>query len=256
MKHLIVTADDVGMNHALCAGALRVADEGIVTSMALVVGAPASAAAFALVAARPALSVGLQLRFVRGKPLAHVPGLLEADGCLPVDVLALARRRAPPSELAREAEAQLAAFVAAFGRSPDFLATHQNTQLLPSVRGAVLDLAVTAGIPAVRYPVQHRLLRPTAKARTWLWPLATALGVAGRPALARSGLRHPDRMLAAAEPGRLSRRELDDLLAKVTEGTTELVTWPSAANEDVRSLTAPGLAERLAAAGVRLVGYP
>lgn len=47
-------------------------------------------------------------------------------------------RRLDPDALAAEAESQLAAFQAAFGRPPDFVDGHQHVQLLPQVTDAVL----------------------------------------------------------------------------------------------------------------------
>ena len=47
-------------------------------------------------------------------------------------------RRLNIAALAREVDAQLAAFHAAFGRAPDFVDGHQHVQLFPQVRTAVL----------------------------------------------------------------------------------------------------------------------
>jgi predicted glycoside hydrolase/deacetylase ChbG (UPF0249 family) len=48
------------------------------------------------------------------------------------------RRQLDPTALAAEAECQLAAFQAAFGRLPDFVDGHQHVQVLPQVSDAVL----------------------------------------------------------------------------------------------------------------------
>jgi len=53
-------------------------------------------------------------------------------------------RRLNGENLAREVTAQVQAFVAAFGRQPDFIDGHQHVQLLPQVRDAVLKVAAQA----------------------------------------------------------------------------------------------------------------
>ncbi len=50
-------------------------------------------------------------------------------------------RRLHPDQLATEIARQLQAFIAAFGRPPDFIDGHQHVQLLPQVRDAVLRVA-------------------------------------------------------------------------------------------------------------------
>ena len=50
-------------------------------------------------------------------------------------------RRLDRAALVREVEAQMAAFVGAFGRPPDFIDGHQHVHLFPQVRDAVLDAA-------------------------------------------------------------------------------------------------------------------
>lgn len=47
-------------------------------------------------------------------------------------------RRFEPAALEREVEAQIKAFVGAFGRPPDFLDGHRHVQLFPQIREAVL----------------------------------------------------------------------------------------------------------------------
>jgi predicted glycoside hydrolase/deacetylase ChbG (UPF0249 family) len=73
-----------------------------------------------------------------------------ADGAFP-PLAAMARlaflRRLDRTALAREIEAQLARFAAAFGRAPDFVDGHQHVHLFPQIRDEVLA-AVKRAAPA------------------------------------------------------------------------------------------------------------
>jgi hypothetical protein len=53
-------------------------------------------------------------------------------------------RRLKPEQLIIEVATQVEAFVAAFGRPPDFIDGHQHVHLLPQVRDAVLKVAAEA----------------------------------------------------------------------------------------------------------------
>jgi len=75
------------------------------------------------------------------RPLASGFAPLE-DGAFP-PILSMMRRavlrRLDPAALSAEIQAQLAAFVAAFGHAPDFVDGHQHVHLFPQVRDALLD---------------------------------------------------------------------------------------------------------------------
>jgi predicted glycoside hydrolase/deacetylase ChbG (UPF0249 family) len=135
------------------------------------------------------------------------------DGAFPTleEVMKAAMlRRLKPALLDAEVRAQLAAFVTAFGRPPDFIDGHRHVHLFPQVRNAVLsaakELAPNAWVRqcASNTPLLARLSDPkgllvdilsrglTRRART--------LGVATNPAFAGTYTYHADADFPALFP--------------------------------------------------------
>ena len=247
------------MSAAVDAGIREAYGHDAITSTSLLACGPTAREAGAWAGSQPGLSVGLHLGFVQGRALSapgRIPSLLDREGALPASVLHLALRRPSARDLLREAEAQLGVFLLAVGRAPDFVNTHQHAQLLPGVLRAVLTLCARHGVRRIRLPAEHHPLRPRAgRPRSWLWPAATALALTSRRALARAGLRHPDRMLGGPESGRLTASDLTGLIAGLRGGTTELVAHPALGSTDLSALTAPTTARALGAAGVERIGF-
>jgi len=77
------------------------------------------------------------------RPLSFGFAPLRGDAFLPqTELMRLAlTRRLDVRKLTTEIAAQVAAFVSAFGRPPDYLDGHQHVQLLPQVRDAFLQVA-------------------------------------------------------------------------------------------------------------------
>ena len=75
------------------------------------------------------------------KPLTPGYGPLRNGAFLPLEGMLLAAflQRLSRERLAAEIAAQLQAFIAAFGRPPDFVDGHQHVQLFPQVREAFLS---------------------------------------------------------------------------------------------------------------------
>jgi len=156
---LIVNADDYGLTRAVSAGILRAHRDGVVSSTSVLAVAPAFPATGPWLAGQERLGVGVHLAAVgEDAPLLaarEVPTLVDRRGRFPATWRAFIQRDmanlVDPADLFREFAAQLDA-VAALGAPLTHLDTHQHLHLWPKVRRVVLDLAVAAGVPAVRVP--------------------------------------------------------------------------------------------------------
>jgi predicted glycoside hydrolase/deacetylase ChbG (UPF0249 family) len=119
VKRLIVNADDFGASCGTNRGIEHAHRYGIVTSTSLLVDAPWSDDAAALVAALPSLSVGLHL---------------DLDHAGPVD-------------LPRVMERQLDRFQELLGTAPTHVDTHHDAHRAPRVRTQVRRFAEHHGLP-------------------------------------------------------------------------------------------------------------
>jgi chitin disaccharide deacetylase len=119
VKRLIVNADDLGASCGTNRGIVHAHRYGIVTSTSLLVDAPWSDDAAALVATLPSLSVGLHL---------------DLD-------------RVGPTELRRVMEHQLGRFQELLGTTPTHVDTHHDAHRAPRVRTQVRRFAEHHGLP-------------------------------------------------------------------------------------------------------------
>lgn len=244
-KQLIVNADDFGLSPGVNRGIIAAHRRGIVTSTTLMVNRPAAAAALEMAGETPDLGVGLHLNLTTGRPLsdpAGIPSLVDGNGNF-------TRHRDGDADHWRSADihAELGAQVARFlaltgGRGPTHLDSHHHTHRDPKVLAVVLELAA-----ALRVPV-----RPLDPER-----------------LTRAGIRHADFFVGHTyfPDGGLDRLLTD--LRGLGPGTTEIMSHPGYADDDLRRfsrwvevrerelavLTAPQVVAAVGELGITLVNY-
>jgi predicted glycoside hydrolase/deacetylase ChbG (UPF0249 family) len=144
-RRLWLCADDYGISPAVSRAIRDLIGRGRLNATSVMVTAPGFSSAEALALAECAdrrAAIGLHFTLTAPfRPASPAYGPVAGDGAF----LSLARTfglglqwRLDPAALEAEAESQLAAFQAAFGRPPDFIDGHQHVQLLPQVSDAVL----------------------------------------------------------------------------------------------------------------------
>ncbi|WP_395666246.1 ChbG/HpnK family deacetylase [Methylocella sp.] len=135
-------ADDFGLSDGVNRGVLEALDAGRLSATSALTTRPGwRRGAGELRRYRARADVGLHLNLTLGAPLSPMPGFAPS-GVMPEvsRVLGAARRRElPEREIRREIARQLDAFVDAFDAPPDFVDGHQHVQILPQVRGWLLD---------------------------------------------------------------------------------------------------------------------
>ncbi len=155
-RHIIICADDYGISPAVSAAIRDLIARGRLNATSVMVAAPKfdhdTAAKLRDVAAKRA-SVGLHVTLTG--PFAPLSQDFEPlhDGAFLSLATTLRRahlRSLRPKLLTVEISRQLEAFIAAFGRPPDFVDGHHHVHLFPQIRDAVLratkDLAPAAWV--------------------------------------------------------------------------------------------------------------
>jgi predicted glycoside hydrolase/deacetylase ChbG (UPF0249 family) len=173
MRKIWLCADDYAIAPAVDVAIRDLLARGRLNATSVMVVAPSfssEAPALASLIAERRAAVGLHLTLTGPfRPLTQFRPL--SDRAFP-PLAAMARlaflRRLDKAALAREIEAQLARFAAAFGRAPDFVDGHQHAQLFPQVRDAFLR-AVKEAAPTAwvrqggrNLPLAKRLAAPKA----------------------------------------------------------------------------------------------
>lgn len=241
MKSLIVTADDVGLDRGMTAGAIRAHREGIVTACSIVANGREFDDAVARLRDVPSLEVGVHLAMVEERALTT--GQPMAKNWLR---FIFARH----DNLDRELRAQIEK-VLRTGLRVTHLNGHQHLHLFPRLFQLVLDLAHEYEIGYVRTVDDHGgSAGPMRRASI------AALNFFGRRATGTN-----DRTIGVMGAGHL--RDIEPLLDSV-EGVTELVAHPGMNvegyrhwrydwDEETRVLCKPSLRDALAKRGIQLI---
>jgi chitin disaccharide deacetylase len=194
----------------------------------------------------PRLGLGVHLTFTAGRPLLPMEWVRslvnEHDHFLSQDAIRQQPTRLDPGELMSELQAQVNTFKNALGRLPDHLDAHHFVHLYPPLFRVYLDLADSLGLP-IRLPIPRQ---PAARRPAVLEPVPALLGnlskeelepilQADRALLAGRSIRTTDHFVMSFFGRDTSVAGLLDLLARLPDGVTELMTHPGLADEPLRA---------------------
>lgn len=237
-KQLIVTADDVGLDAGMTAGAIEAHRSGIVTACSIVANGRAFEDAAARLRDLPSLDIGVHLTLVEERSLT-------TGEAMPRNWMRflVSRRGDVEGELRLQIEKVLASRLRV-----THLNSHQHLHMLPSIFALVQRLATEYGIGYVRV-VNDR------GGHFGLRRLAAAF-------IAKGGGK-PPHFIGFVEAGHLTADRIIELLDYV-EDTTELIAhpginvrgyahWHYAWDEETRALCDPRVREALAARRIELV---
>jgi hopanoid biosynthesis associated protein HpnK len=286
MRNLIVNADDLGWTLGVNRGIAEAHRNGIVTSTSLLANGCAFEDGVRTAAELPRLGVGVHLNLSDGKPAAHpdqVKTLVkeggEFSGGPEVIWFRLTAKSLEPREVELEWNAQIEK-VRAAGIRPTHLDGHKHVQMLPGLFAIALRLAKKHGIEAVRVSHEASGLRAalTANGESSGVVLKQGVQARGLKLLARdaremaerSGIATADFFCGIAQTGVLTKKGVQQLLASLPEGTTELMCHPGYADSDLQKtatrlqesrqtemeiLTDKEIRKSVATLGIRLINY-
>jgi len=280
MLHVIVTADDFGLDLAINEAVEQAFCGGLLTAASLMVGQPAARDAVERARRLPGFRVGLHVTLTGARPVldpALVPDLVDASGRLGTRLPALGMRLAVSEAARRQAEAEIRAQFEAFadtGLTLDHANAHQHFHLHPFVLDRIVSVGRDFGLHAVRVPFEPlwlaRAVSNTAPHASRVPALAWALGALGmRRRLRRAGLACNDYLFGLRCTGRVDEATLCEALAKLRPGVVEIYMHPatrcgpdelaagvgSRASEEFAALMSPAARLRLQAWRASLGGY-
>jgi len=243
--HLIVTADDVGLDRSMTEGAIRAHREGIVTACSIVANGLQFDDAVYRLSALPRLEVGIHLALVEERSLT-------TGSLMPANYARwLLSRGGPDPE--REMRAQIEKVLAA-GLNVTHVNGHQHLHMWPSLFRIVERLAKEYHIAYIRR-VDDRGGRAGKLRRASI----AVLNRLGRRAHGKN-----DRTIGVTEAGHLTAERIIELLDEV-DGVTELVThpgvgvpryyahWGYAWDEETAALCDPGVRAAIETRHIKLV---
>ena len=245
MGRLILNADDFGLTAGINRAVIELHRAGVLTSASLMARTAATDEAIEIARTTPTLGVGCHVVLVDGEPVLspqEIPHLaIPGNGRFRPSLIGflnwLSRdsdRRWPfHARAIREIEAETAAQIALLqsrGLRLTHIDTHKHVHIFPAVLRPVLRAARAAGIRAVRNPFEPKWSqRATPNApllRRAEVSLLRMLEPAFRRIVAEEGFTTTDGALGVLATGILDATTITSLLAKLPDGTWELVTHP------------------------------
>ncbi|MDD4085296.1 MAG: ChbG/HpnK family deacetylase [Acidaminococcaceae bacterium] len=236
MKHLIVNADDFGLDTAVNDGIVKGWQEGFITSASLMSTAPAFNHAVTAAKANPGLGIGIHLTLVGSlpplSPPENVRSLVGAEGLFLPDYPAFVRRYAgcgiKMAEVRAELRAQIAKVLAA-GLAPTHVDSHQHLHVLPGIIDIVCELCGEFGIKSVRLPAEDIFWSggyEAPAARKLGRAALTACALLAKRKLNKAGLAYPGHFYGMLAGGRLDKNLAANILKALPEGASEIMTHP------------------------------
>jgi len=279
-RHLIITADDFGLDLAINEAVEQAFTGGVLTAASLMVGQPACGDAVERARRLPGLRVGLHVTLTGARPMLapqRLPDLVDAAGRLPVNLAALGWRLAASPRARRQAEQEIGAQFQAFadtGLALDHANAHQHYHMHPFVLDRILGIGRRFGLRAVRVPFEPLWLAravPASAARARpLAALGWALGAGWmRRRLRRAGLACNDVLFGLRCTGRLDETALCDALEALRPGVAEVYLHPATrcgpreqsagvgphADEEFEAVMSPRVRQRLQALRASVGGF-
>lgn len=239
-RHLIVTADDAGLNRGMTEGAIRAHRLGIVTACSVVANGVAFDDAIARLRDVPSLEVGVHLTLVEERSLTGMR--------FPRSYAGFVFGRKDSAAIERELRAQIER-VMATGLRVTHLNGHQHLHMWPRVFAIVERLASEFRIGYVR----------RVRDRGGRGGIVRRISIAALNALSSGGS-----TIGIMEAGHLTADRIIDLLQHV-DGTTELVThpgigvdayphWRYAWDAETEALCDPRVRKAIGDRGIELIG--
>ena len=283
MKRLIVNADDFGMTAGVNRAVIDAFRNGIVTSTSLMATGEALTDALRAADRCPGLRVGCHVVLLEGAPLlgpADIPRLASPDGRFRrrfgAFVKAALTGQLPAREIARETSAQIRKLRQA-GIPVSHLDTHKHAHVFPEIFRPVLRAAAECGVKAVRNPFEpievmgfaDVVTSPALASRLAPVRMLRVFAAEFRRAVREHGLVTTDGTVGITLTGFMSANRFDRLLARLPEGTWELVCHPAYEDEEWRRLgprpgsghaelevvASPEAARKVEAYGIELISY-
>ena len=246
---LIINADDFGLTPGVNRAIRELHQAGVLTSATLMATGKAFDDAVSIALANPTLGVGCHIVLTDGVPVSNpdaIPTLIGSDGKtfrpkMSDFVIALLRGKINQLEIEHEALAQINKLQQA-GIDVTHLDTHKHTHFFPAVTRALLRVAESNSIGAIRNPFEPKWCRSLGRGKFFRrFELAMLDGLKSQfdnQRQIRNGYVHTTGgTIGVSATGQLHHESLSQILHDAPEGLWELVCHPGYNDADLDKIT-------------------
>ena len=270
-RRVIINADEMGIDEPRSHGILEAHEKGVVTSASIMANSPHLESLAGLLREHSGLGVGVHLNLTEGSPiLSHPQTLADRQGRF--FERAEARRRLMEGrldleEVRSEFDLQIRR-VKDSGIEPTHLDSLHHIHVYPGVMTALCWAARRHGIVKVRLPREPVPLPGSVPSQIY-WELVRYQGLVTKASevLFAEGMKTSDHFRGIAFSGGIHLDRFMDVMARLPEGTTEIMVRPgkrepggkSFVSEDrereLRILTDPEIRSAISTSDIELISY-
>ena len=229
MRSLIVTADDLGLTKSINEGIAGACKEGIVTAVSVIPTGEAFEDALDVIKDLPFKDVGAHLSLSETRPLLTnskfyknhnefflklLSGMVDLDG------------------IYAELKAQLEILKKA-GFKITHINSHEHIHIIPSVLDIFIRLAKEYDVPVIRFSRGDRPINRMALKEYYRSFVLNYFTGRIKNDLKKSGLIYTDHFMGLLDAGQLDIDKIENMLAILKEGVTEIVTHPGFLSPEV-----------------------
>ena len=287
MRRLIINADDFGLTERINDAIVECHRTGIVTSTTLMANGPAFDHATEQARTEQKLGVGIHLNLSEGTPISdpsQLCPLINERGMFHLSPIQMLRKLVVKGIRLGKVEMELRAQIEKVlnaGITVTHLDGHKHFHFIPQFFQIALRLAREYKIPAIRCAREKTTHVFGLAGRNWhssptilkQYFTGKALSILARcmkERLESVGLKAPDYIIGIASTGFLDSQHLRNLIARLPDGTSELVCHPGYVDKqlmesptrlhqqrevEVTALVSPEAKEWLDRRGVQLINY-
>lgn len=273
---IIINADDFGRHELINKAVERAVEKGCLRSATLMPGGKAFDGAVAIGKRQPSLGIGIHFTLANGFPILppeEIPSLVTEEGVFYDNYMVFLKRYMQGKVRLEEVRSELGAQLRKMqdtGLPLTHVDSHQHLHHVPGILGIVLDLAESAGIPALRVSRSHVFDGDLGSPGQFVGRLGLGLLADCAAAKAkRRSFRMPDHFAGIVAGEAVSEKYLDGFLDNLRAGTTEVMLHPGTENAalqrdcqwehdfeaELQAVTSPRIMEKLKERKIEAVNF-
>lgn len=222
MKHLIVTADDLGLAKSINEGIAKAYSEGIITSISVISAGEAFEDAVRVIKELGLKEIGAHLSLTETRPLLSTSKFYKNHNEFFYNFFL---KKISTDEIHKELKVQLELLKKA-GVRITHINSHEHIHIIPQVLDVFIRLAREYNIPAIRYPRGDRPARPLSLREVYKSFILKYFTAKTDRILHNSNMVYTDFFIGLLDAGRLNIAIIKEMIKTLKDGVTEIVTHP------------------------------
>lgn len=229
VKHLIITADDLGLARSINEGIAKAASEGVVTAVSVIPTGEAFEDAVAVLRNMPIKGIGAHLALSETRPILSGSVFYKNHNRFFLDLFF---KKVNLDNIYRELKAQLDILKEA-GLNITHINSHEHVHMIPQVLSIFIRLAGEYNIPAIRFPRLDRSPGALSVGENYKSFVLNYFTRRIEKDMAASGLVYTDFFMGLLDAGQLDIDRIKNMLGHLKDGVTEIVAHPGFLSPEV-----------------------